>query len=73
MSTIFIRHDNAWAERIRDCLKDKELQRPQEQRLHSSYLDSDLRHGIQAGEHLRDQLFEHLQLCVAVIVIFSEA
>ena len=75
MSSIFISHsshDNAWAERIRDWLKDGQEQRPQEQRFRSLFLDFD-NDGIHAGERWRDQLFEQLQLCAAVIVICSEA
>ena len=44
MSSIFISHsshDNAWAERIRDWLKDEQKQRPQEQRFRSLFLDFD--------------------------------
>ena len=76
MSAIFISHsshDNAWAGRLRDWLKDDQEQRPQEQRFRSLFLDFDPDDGIHAGERWRDQLFEHLQLCAAVIVICSEA
>ena len=76
MSSIFISHsseDNGWAERIRDWLKDEQKQRPQEQRFLSLFLDFDPDDGIKAGERWRDQLYEHLQLCAAVIVICSEA
>ena len=76
MSSIFISHsshDNTWAERIRDWLKDEQKQRPQEQRFRSLFLDFDPDDGIQTGERWRDQLYEHLQLCAAVIVICSEA
>ena len=43
MSAIFISHsrrDNAWAERIRDWLKDDEKQREEEQRYLSFFLDT---------------------------------
>ena len=76
MSSIFISHsshDNTWAERIRDWLKDEQKQRPQEQRFRSLFLNFDPDAGIQTGERWRDQLYEHLQLCAAVIVICSEA
>jgi hypothetical protein len=76
VSSIFISHsshDNAWAERISDWLKDEQKQRPQEQRFRSLFLDFDSDDGIQVGERWRDQLYEHLQQCVAVIVICSEA
>ncbi len=76
MSSIFISHsshDNAWAERIRDWLLDEREQRQQEQRFRSLFLDFDPDHGIQVGERWRDQLYEHLQLCAAVIVVCSEA
>ena len=76
MSAIFISHsshDNTWARRIRDWLKDEQEQRPQEQRFRSLFLDFDPDDGIQAGERWRDQVFEHLQRCAAVIVICSEA
>jgi formylglycine-generating enzyme required for sulfatase activity len=76
MSTIFISHsrrDNAWAEQIRDWLKDDEKQREEEQRYLSFFLDIDEENGIDVGERWRDQLFEHLQLCAAVLVICSEA
>jgi formylglycine-generating enzyme required for sulfatase activity len=76
VSSIFISHssyDNAWAERIREWLLDEQEQRPQEQRFRSLFLDFDPDDGIQAGERWRDQLYEHLQLCAAVIVICSEA
>ena len=76
MSSIFISYsseDNGWAERIRDWLKDEQKQRPQEQRFLSLFLDFDPDDGIKAGERWRDQLYEHLQLCAAVIVICSEA
>lgn len=76
MSTIFISlssHENAWAERICDWLKDEQKQRPQVQRFRSLFLDFDPDADIQTGERRRDQLYEHLQLCAAVIVICSEA
>ena len=76
MSAIFISHsrrDNAWAERIRDWLQDDEKQREEEQRYLSFFLDIDEENGIDVGERWRDQLFEHLQLCAAVLVICSEA
>ena len=81
MSAIFISHshkDNAWAERIRDWLLDEdkqrqEKQREEEQRYLSLFLDIDEKNGIDVGERWREQLFEHLQLCAAVIVICSEA
>ena len=76
MSAIFISHshqDNAWAERIRAWLLDEEKQREEEQRYHSLFLDIDEENGIDVGERWRERLFEHLQLCVAVIVISSEA
>ena len=76
MSSIFISHiseDNGWAERIRDWLKDEQNQRPPEQRFRSLFLDFDPDDGIKAGERWRSQLYEHLQLCAAVIVICSEA
>jgi hypothetical protein len=37
------------------------------------FLDFDPDAGIQTGERWRNQLYEHLQLCAAVIVICSEA
>jgi formylglycine-generating enzyme required for sulfatase activity len=76
LSSIFISHsshDNGWAERICEWLKDEQKQRPQEQRYRSMFLDFDPDDGIKAGERWRDQLYEHLQLCAAVIVICSEA
>jgi formylglycine-generating enzyme required for sulfatase activity len=76
MSAIFISHshkDNAWAERIRDWLLDEEKQRQEEQRYLSLFLDIDEESGIDVGERWREQLFEHLQLCAAVVVICSEA
>jgi formylglycine-generating enzyme required for sulfatase activity len=76
MSAIFISHshrDNAWAERIRDWLLDDEKQREEEQRYLSFFLDIDEENGIDVGERWRDQLFEHLQLSAAVLVICSEA
>ena len=76
MSSIFISHsshDNGWAEQIRDWLLDGREQRPQEQRFRSLFLDFDPVDGIQAGERWRDQLYEHLRLCAAVIVLCSEA
>jgi hypothetical protein len=76
MSAIFISHshrDNAWAERIRDWLQDDEKQREEEQRYLSFFLDIDEENGIDVGERWRDQLFEHLQLSAAVLVICSEA
>ena len=76
MGAIFISHsskDNAWAERIRQWLKDEQQQRPEEQRYRSLFLDFDPDDGLHAGERWRDQLYEHLQLCVAVIVICSKA
>jgi formylglycine-generating enzyme required for sulfatase activity len=76
MSAIFISHshrDNAWAERIRDWLLDDEKQREEEQRYLSFFLDIDEENGIDVGERWRDQLFEHLQLSTAVLVICSEA
>jgi hypothetical protein len=76
VSAIFISHssrDDTWALRIRDWLLDEQEQRPQEQRFRSLFLDFDPDDGINAGERWRDQLFEHLHLCAAVIVICSEA
>jgi formylglycine-generating enzyme required for sulfatase activity len=76
VSSIFISHsshDNSWAERISDWLQDERAQRPQEQRFRSLFLDFDPEDGIQAGERWRDQLYEHLQLCAAVVVLCSEA
>ena len=76
MSAIFISHshrDNAWAERIRDWLLDEEKKREEEQRYLSFFLDIDEENGIDVGERWRDQLFEHLQLSTAVLVICSEA
>ncbi|MCX5952019.1 MAG: SUMF1/EgtB/PvdO family nonheme iron enzyme [Cyanobacteria bacterium] len=76
MSAIFISHshrDNAWAERIRDWLLDTEKKREEEQRYRSFFLDIDEENGIDVGERWRDQLFEHLQLSAAVLVICSEA
>ena len=76
MSAIFISHshkDNAWAERIRNWLLDEEKQRQEEQRYLSLFLDIDEESGIDVGERWREQLFEHLQLCAAVVVICSEA
>jgi len=76
MSAIFISHsskDNTWAERIREWLLDELEQRPQEQRFRSLFLDFDPDDGLHVGERWRDQLFEHLQLCAAVIVLCSEA
>jgi formylglycine-generating enzyme required for sulfatase activity len=76
MSAIFISHshrDNAWAERIRDWLLDEEKKREEEQRYLSFFLDIDEENGIDVGERWRDQLFEHLQLSAAVLVICSEA
>jgi formylglycine-generating enzyme required for sulfatase activity len=76
MSAIFISHshrDNAWAERIRDWLLDTEKKREEEQRYLSLFLDIDEENGIDVGERWRDQLFEHLQLSAAVVVICSEA
>lgn len=76
MSAIFISHsrrDNAWAERIRDWLLDEEKKREEDQRYLSFFLDIDEENGIDVGERWRDQLFEHLQLSTAVLVICSEA
>ncbi len=76
MSAIFISHssrDNEWALRIRDWLGDGQEERPQEQRFRSLFLDFDPDDGLHVGERWRDQLFEHLHLCAAVIVICSEA
>jgi hypothetical protein len=76
VSAIFISHssrDNAWALRIRDWLGDGQEQRPQEQRFRSLFLDFDPDDGLHVGERWRDQLFEHLHLSAAVIVLCSEA
>ncbi|MFN7677770.1 MAG: TIR domain-containing protein, partial [Cyanobacteriota bacterium] len=76
MGAIFISHnsgDNAWAERVRDWLKDDAEHRPPEQRYRSLFLDVDPDAGLLAGERWRDQLFEHLERCAAVIVLCSEA
>ena len=76
MSAIFISHsskDNAWAERIAAWLRDEPRQRPAEHRYDSLFLDVDPEDGIQLGQLWRDTLYEKLQLCVAVIVICSEA
>ena len=76
MAAIFISHsskDNGWAERIAAWLKDEQQQRSAEHRHDSLFLDFDPDDGIQLGERWRDTLYEKLQLCIAVIVICSEA